>query len=109
MPITPHSGPLSASADVRADVLGFVGDFVCSVFWFVAQLRSALGFSGRSRAGNINLRWDFACVSFFFCMCCCYPMCLLCFIFYLCCPLACRARWYRAGFIPTLCKTACVT
>ena len=36
------------------------------LFSAVVPLRSALGFSGRSRAGNINVRWDFACVSFFF-------------------------------------------
>ena len=36
------------------------------LFSAVVPLRSALGFSGRSRAGNINLRWGFACVSFFF-------------------------------------------
>lgn len=54
MPITPHFGHLSASADVRVCVMGFVDDFERVLFSVVVPLRSALGFSGRSRAGHIN-------------------------------------------------------
>ena len=73
------------------------------LFSAVAPLRSPLGFSGRSRAGNINLRWSFACVSFFL-----YVLLLpdVPFMFYflslLSVGVSCAED--RAGFISTLCK-----
>ena len=91
MPITPHSGPLSASADVRVCVMGFVDDFARVLFLVVVPLRSPLGFSGRSMTGHINsmvFRLGFP----LFFECSDRAVCLLCFIFYLCCPLECRVR-----------------